>query len=161
MEMAAKTWTGEWWKKGGGGTVWNAITYDPELNRVYLGTGNGQPQSGRRRSPGGGDNLFLSSIVALNADTGEYVWHYQVDPRNAWDYNADMDITTATVSIDGKPRKVLLQAPKNGFLYVIDREDGKLLSPPRRSTTRRGQIASISRPAHRSRTPMRGPASSN
>ena len=128
MEMAAKTWTGEWWKKGGGGTVWNAMTYDPELNRVYLGTGNGQPHEWKARSPGGGDNLFLSSIVALNADTGEYVWHYQVDPRNDWDYNADMDMTTATVSIDGKPRKVLMQAPKNGFLYVIDRENGKLLS---------------------------------
>ncbi len=120
QEMAAKTWTGEWWKLGGGGTIWNAITYDPELNRVYLGTGNGGPHGWKPRSPGGGDNLFLSSIVALDADTGKYVWHYQNDPANDWDYNSTMDITTATLAIDGKPRKVLMQAPKNGFLYVID-----------------------------------------
>jgi quinohemoprotein ethanol dehydrogenase len=128
MEMAAKTWTGEWWKNGGGGTIWNAITYDPELNRVYLGTGNGQPHEWKVRSPGGGDNLFLCSIVALDADTGEYIWHYQTDPGNSWDYNSNMDITTATLQIDGRPRKVLMQAPKNGFLYVIDRETGKLIS---------------------------------
>ncbi len=128
MEMAAKTWTGDTWKQGGGGTIWNAITFDPEFNRVYLGTGNGQPHGWRQRSPQGGDNLFLSSIVALEADTGEYVWHYQNDPGNDWDYNSTMDITTATLNIDGKPRKVLMQAPKNGFLYVIDRENGKLIS---------------------------------
>jgi quinohemoprotein ethanol dehydrogenase len=128
MEMAAKTWTGEWWKSGGGGTAWNALTYDPELNRVYIGTGNGQPHGWRQRSPQGGDNLFLSSIVALDADTGEYIWHYQNDPGNDWDYNSNMDITTATLTIEGKARKVLMQAPKNGFLYVIDRETGKLIS---------------------------------
>jgi len=128
MPMAAKTWSGEWWKTGGGGTAWNALTYDPELNRVYIGTGNGGPHGWQQRSPGGGDNLFLSSIVALDADTGKYIWHYQCDPMNDWDYNSTMDITTATVSIDGKPRKVLMQAPKNGFLYVIDRENGKLIS---------------------------------
>ncbi len=128
QEMAAKTWTGEWWKIGGGGTAWNALTYDPELNRVYIGTGNGGPHGWKQRSPGGGDNLFLSSIVALDADTGKYIWHYQNDPENDWDYNSTMDITTATVNINGKPRKVLMQAPKNGFLYVIDRENGKLIS---------------------------------
>lgn len=128
MEMAAKTWTGEWWKQGGGGTAWNALTYDPELNRVYIGTGNGQPHGWKQRSPDGGDNLFLSSIVALDADTGEYIWHYQNDPGNDWDYNSTMDITTATLTIDGQPRKVLMQVPKNGFLYVIDRETGKLIS---------------------------------
>jgi quinohemoprotein ethanol dehydrogenase len=128
MAIAAKTWTGEWWKLGGGGTAWNALTYDPELNRVYIGTGNGQPHAWKPRSPQGGDNLFLSSIVALDADTGKYIWHYQNDPGNDWDYNSTMDITTATLNIDGKPRKVLMQAPKNGFLYVIDRESGKLLS---------------------------------
>jgi len=128
MDMAAKTWTGEWWKLGGGGTIWNAITYDPDFNRVYLGTGNGQPHEWKERSPGGGDNLFLCSVVALNADTGEYVWHYQTNPQNAWDYNSNMDITLATLAIAGKPRKVLMHAPKNGFLYVIDRQDGKLIS---------------------------------
>jgi len=128
MRIAAKTWKGEWWKQGGGGTIWNAITYDPELNRVYLGTGNGGPHGWQQRSPGGGDNLFLSSIVALDADTGQYLWHHQNDPANDWDYTSTMDITTATLTIDGAPRKVLMQAPKDGFLYVIDRVDGRLIS---------------------------------
>jgi quinohemoprotein ethanol dehydrogenase len=128
MAMAAKTWTGEWWKFGGGGTVWNAMTYDPEFNRLYLGTGNGSPWNAKLRSPQGGDNLFLCSIVALDADTGEYVWHYQTNPYESWDFNSDMDMTLATLTIDGKPRKVLMHAPKNGFFYVIDRETGKLIS---------------------------------
>ncbi len=128
MEMAAKTWTGEWWKYGGGGTVWNAMTYDPELNRLYIGTGNGGPWNWKIRSPDGGDNLFLCSVVALNADTGEYIWHYQTTPGDAWDYNSAMDMTLATLPIDGQPRKVILHAPKNGFFYVIDRTSGKLIS---------------------------------
>jgi quinohemoprotein ethanol dehydrogenase len=113
MEMAAKTWTGEWWKLGGGGTIWHAITYDPELNLVYLGIGNGAPWNQKIRSPGGGDNLFLASIVAVNADTGEYVWHYQANPANTWDYTNTTDMTLATLKIGGTDRKVLMQAPKN------------------------------------------------
>lgn len=128
MEMAAKTWNGELWKQGGGGTVWNAITYDSELDRIYIGTGNGSPWNANVRSPGGGDNLFLCSIVALDAKTGQYIWHYQVNPAESFDWNAAMDITLATLTIDGKPRKVLMQAPKNGFFYVIDRETGKPIS---------------------------------
>ena len=128
MEMAAKTWTGEWWKHGGGGTVWHGITYDPEFNRVYLGTGNGSPWNQKMRSPEGGDNLFLCSIVALDADTGEYIWHYQTTPGETWDYNSNMDIVLADLKIDGKPVKALMHAPKNGFFYVIDRNTGKLLS---------------------------------
>jgi quinohemoprotein ethanol dehydrogenase len=128
MEMAAKTWTGEWWKYGGGGTAWNALTYDPELNRVYIGTGNGGPWNRKLRSPGGGDNLFLCSVVALDADTGEYLWHYQTTPGESWDFTSTMDIVMATIPVDGKPRKVLLHAPKNGFFYVLDRETGKLIS---------------------------------
>lgn len=128
MKMAAKTWTGEWWKYGGGGTAWNAMTYDAELNRVYVGTGNGAPWNQKIRSPGGGDNLFLCSIVALDADTGNYLWHYQVNPGETWDYTATQDIELATLQIDGKPRRVLLHAPKNGFFYVIDRDSGKLIS---------------------------------
>jgi quinohemoprotein ethanol dehydrogenase len=128
MEMAAKTWNGQWWKFGGGGTVWNAMTYDPEFNRIYLGTGNGTPWNQKIRSPGGGDNLFLCSVVALDADTGEYVWHYQTNPGETWDYNSAMEMVLATRVIDGKPRKVLMHAPKNGFFYVIDRETGKLIS---------------------------------
>ena len=128
MEAAAKTWNGEWWKQGGGGTVWNAMTYDPELNRVYLGTGNGSPWNQKLRSPGGGDNLFLCSVVALNADTGEYIWHYQTTPGETWDFNSSMDMVLAEIEVEGKPRKVVLHAPKNGFFYVIDRETGKLIS---------------------------------
>jgi quinohemoprotein ethanol dehydrogenase len=128
MEMAAKTWTGEWWKYGGGGTVWNAMTYDPELNRIYLGTGNGGPWNWKIRSPAGGDNLVLSSVVALDADTAKYVWHYQTTPGDSWDYDSAMDMTLATLDIGGAPRKVILHAPKNGFFYVIDRTNGKLIS---------------------------------
>ncbi len=128
MAMAAKTWTGQWWKFGGGGTVWNGITYDAEFDTIYIGTGNGQPWNQKIRSPGGGDNLFLCSIVALDARTGRYKWHYQTNPAESWDYNSAMDMELATLSIDGKPRKVLMTAPKNGFFYVLDRETGKLVS---------------------------------
>lgn len=128
MEMAVQSWTGEWWKHGGGGTVWNAMTYDAEFDTVYLGTGNGGPWNQKIRSPEGGDNLFLCSIVALDAKTGTYKWHYQINPGETWDYNASMDMQLATLIIDGKPRKVLMQAPKNGFFYVIDRETGKPIS---------------------------------
>ncbi len=92
MEMAAKTWTGEWWKQGGGGSAWDAIVYDPALKLVYIGTGNGSPHPAKYRSPGGGDNLFLASIVAVNAETGEYVWHYQTTPADSWDFTATMPI---------------------------------------------------------------------
>jgi quinohemoprotein ethanol dehydrogenase len=128
MEMAAETWTGEYWKTGTGGTAWHGMTFDPELNRVYIGTGNSGPYDPEKRSPGGGDNLFLAAIVAVDADTGTYIWHYQVNPREAWDYKATAGIVTATMEIDGRARKVLMQAPTNGFFYVLDRETGELLS---------------------------------
>jgi quinohemoprotein ethanol dehydrogenase len=128
MEMAAKTWFGEWWKYGGGGTVWNAMSYDPETDTVFLGTGNGAPWNRKIRSQGKGDNLFLASIVALDGNTGAYKWHYQINPGESWDYNANMDMEFADLSIHGKPRQVLITAPKNGFLYVIDRRSGQLIS---------------------------------
>ena len=128
MAMAAKTWAGRWWEQGGGGTVWNAITYDADIDQILIGTGNGAPWNRRLRSAGQGDNLFLDSIVALDAKTGAYRWHYQTNPGESWDYNASMDMELATLTIQGKPRKVVIQAPKNGFLYVIDRTNGKLLS---------------------------------
>ncbi len=128
MERAAKTWSGEYWKTGTGGTAWNAMTFDPELNRIYIGTGNSGPYDPEVRSPGDGDNLYLTSIVAVDADSGKYIWHYQMNPREAWDYKSTANIITATLTIGGKPRKVLMQAPTNGFYYVIDRETGKLLS---------------------------------
>ncbi len=134
MERAAKTWRGEYWKVdamgigGSGGTVWNGMTWDPELDQLYIGVGNGAPYDVEVRSPGGGDNLYLASIVALDADTGEYVWHYQMNPREAWDYKCTANMIAATLEIDGNPRKVLMQAPTNGFFYVLDRETGELLS---------------------------------
>ena len=128
LEEAAKTWTGEWWTMGGGGTVWDAIVYDPELNLVYIGVGNGTPWDQTHRSPDGGDNLYLSSIVALNADDGSYVWHFQTTPGDTWDFTATQPITLADIEIEGKMRKVLMQAPKNGFFYVIDRTNGEFIS---------------------------------
>ncbi len=128
MKMAAATWTGEWWKHGGGGNAWHGFTYDPEFDRLYIGTGNGSPWNRKIRSPGGGDNLFLSSIVALDPDTGEYLWHYLTTPGESWDYNSNMDIVLADLRIGGQDVKALLHAPKNGFFYVIDRRTGKLIS---------------------------------
>lgn len=128
MKKAAETWSGEWWKFGGGGTSWNSMAYDPELNIIYVGTGNGAPWNQKIRSPEGGDNLFLCSIVALNADTGEYLWHYQTNPGETWDFNSAMGIQLADIELDGKQRKVILHAPKNGFFYVIDRVSGEFIS---------------------------------
>lgn len=128
MRMAAETWSGEWWTLGGGGTVWDSIVYDPELNLVYIGTGNGSPLSWEHRSEGKGDNLFLASIVALNADTGDYVWHYQQVPGEKWDYTATQPMMLADLEIHGELRQVIMQAPKNGFFYVLDRRTGELLS---------------------------------
>jgi len=128
MEMAAKTWRGKWWEHGGGGNAWHAFTYDEEFDTLYIGTGNGSPWNRKIRSPGGGDNLFLCSIVALDPDTGEYKWHYQTTPGETWDYNSNMDIVLADLKIQGKQTKAILHAPKNGFFYVIDRATGKLVS---------------------------------
>jgi quinohemoprotein ethanol dehydrogenase len=128
MAMATKTWTGEWWKYGGGGTVWDSFVYDPALKLVYLGTGNGSPHMAHFRSPGGGDNLFLCSIVAVNVETGQYVWHYQMVPDEQWDFTCTQPMILAELNIDGAQRKVIMQAPKNGFFYVLDRTNGKLLS---------------------------------
>lgn len=128
MERAAETWTGEWWKHGGGGHAWHAFTYDEELDALYIGTGNGAPWNQRIRSPEGGDNLFLCSVVALDPDTGEYRWHYQTTPGETWDYNSNMDIVLADLEIANRAVKAILHAPKNGFFYVIDRVKGELVS---------------------------------
>jgi len=128
LEAALPTWNGEWWKVGGGGTVWDALAYDPKLNLFYVGTGNGAPWSRALRSPGGGDNLYLSSILAINPDNGDLVWHYQTTPGDNWDYTATQHIMLADLQINGRIRQVLMQAPKNGFFYVIDRATGELIS---------------------------------
>jgi PQQ-dependent dehydrogenase (methanol/ethanol family) len=128
LAAAARTWNGEWWALGGGGTVWDSMAYDPDLDLLFIGTGNGSPWNQALRSPGGGDNLFLSSIVALKPDDGTYVWHYQTTPGESWDYTATQPIVVADLTLDGAARRVVMQAPKNGFFYVLDAATGKLIS---------------------------------
>ncbi len=129
MERAAKTWGGgPWWEIGGGGTVWDSMAYDESLNLLYIGVGNGAPWNREIRSPDGGDNLYLSSIVALNPDDGSYVWHYQTTPGDSWDYTATQHMILADIEIDGVERQVIMQAPKNGFFYVLDRKTGEFIS---------------------------------
>ncbi|HEY4214359.1 MAG TPA: PQQ-dependent dehydrogenase, methanol/ethanol family [Steroidobacteraceae bacterium] len=125
---ARKTWNAESWKLGGGGTVWDSMAYDPKLDLLYFGTDNGSPWNSAVRSPGGGDNLFIASIIAVRPDTGEYVWHFQEAPGESWDYSAVQHIILADLTIDGRQRQVLLQAPKDGFFYVLDRATGEFLS---------------------------------
>jgi len=130
MKLAQPTWTGRFWEAaaGGGGNAWDSFAYDPELNMVYIGTGNGSPHMWHFRSPEGGDNLFLCSMVAVDATTGEYKWHYQMVPEEDWDYTCTQPIVLADMTIGGKPRKVAMQAPKNAFFYVIDRTNGQVIS---------------------------------
>lgn len=128
MEMAAKTWGGEWWKLGGGATVWDAITYDPDTNLVFVGTGNGGPWPPELRQSKGLDTLFAASVVAVDADTGKYKWHYQFVPGDAWDFDSVQQLTFADVRINGQNRKVIMQANKDGFFYVLDRTNGKFIS---------------------------------
>jgi quinohemoprotein ethanol dehydrogenase len=127
QEKAAKTWTGEWWKLGGGGTVWDSITYDPTTNLVLFGTGNAEPwnpaAAGRE-----GDSLYTSSIVAVNADTGEYAWHFQETPEDRWDFDSDAQITIADLVVKGEKRHVALHAPKNGYFYMLDVKTGQFIS---------------------------------
>ena len=135
MRSAARTWNGQWWQLGGGGTVWDGIAYDPRLNLVYFGTGNGAPWNRRYRGSGGGDNLFVASIVAVNADTGAYAWHYQEVPGDAWDYDATSPLMLADLKVGGRPRRVLMQASKDGFFYVLDAKTGAVISAKNYVTT--------------------------
>ncbi len=137
LKAAAETWSGDALVGedaiGGGGTVWDSMAYDPDLDLLYIGVGNGSPWNRAYRSPGEdgtgeGDNLYLSSIVAIRPSTGEYVWHYQTTPGETWDYTATQHIILADMEIDGTERQVLMQAPKNGFFYVIDRATGEFIS---------------------------------
>ena len=126
LRLAAKTWQGQWWRAGGGGSPWDSLVYDPDLGMIYVGTGNGSPWYDKVR--GKGDDLYVASILALRADTGEQVWHYQTTPGDNWDYDATQPLLLATLTIDGQQRRVLMQANKNGFFYVLDREKGSLIS---------------------------------
>ena len=126
MENAAKTWTGEWWKAGGGATPWEGIVYDPSLDLLYFGTGN--PTSWYRALRGSGDNLYAASILAVHASTGELAWYFQTTPGDNWDYDATQPLLQADLTIGGRARKVIMQANKNGFFYVLDRATGEFLS---------------------------------
>ena len=128
MAMATKTWNGQWWKTGGGGTPWDGILYDPQTDLVIFGTGNGAPWPSEVRSPGGGDNLFISSIVAVDAKTGKYRWHYQAVPAENFDFDNTSPLTTADLVIDGAKKHVVMQAPKDGLFYVIEAATGKVIN---------------------------------
>ena len=128
LAAAAKTWKGEWWKYGGGGSLWDGISYDPDTNLIYVGTGNGVPWPGILRGSEGYDNLYVSSILAVNADTGRLAWHYQAVPGDSWDIDTVQQLILADVTIAGRERKVLMQASKGGFLYVLDRVTGQFIS---------------------------------
>ena len=128
MAIALPTWHGKFWEAGGGGNAWDSFAYDPDENTVIIGTGNGSPHMWHFRSEGKGDNLFLCSLVGVDADTGAYKWHYQMVPEEDWDYTCTQPIVLADLMIDGRLRKVAMQAPKNGFFYVIDRTNGELIS---------------------------------
>jgi quinohemoprotein ethanol dehydrogenase len=126
---AQATWSKDsLWETGLGGTVWDSFAYDDELNMLYVGVGNSSQYNRDQRSPGGGDNLYLASILAVNPDTGRLIWHYQTTPGESWDYTATQHMILATLEIDGDERKVIMQAPKNGFFYVLDRKSGELVS---------------------------------
>ncbi len=128
LEMAAKTWNGPFWEKGGGGTPWDGILYDPQTDLVIFGTGNGAPWPAEVRSPGGGDNLFTASIVAVEAKTGKYRWHYQATPQDSWDFDNTQGFATADLVINGETKHVVMQAPKNGVFYVVEVGTGKVIS---------------------------------
>ena len=128
MRKAAATWSGEWYKMGGGATVWDGMAYDPQANLVYFGTGNGGPWPEVLRGSQGKDNLYVCSIIAVNPDNGEMKWYYQAVPGDSWDYDAVAQLTLADITIAGRPRRVIMQANKNGYFYVIDRITGEFIS---------------------------------
>jgi quinohemoprotein ethanol dehydrogenase len=130
MEAAAKTWSGDvaWWKLGGGGNPWNSISYDPQLDLLYFGTGQAGPWVQKYRSALGQDNLYVCSIIAVKPETGKFVWYFQTTPGDEWDYDSIADLVQADLKIDGRVRKVIMQAPKNGYFYVLDRKTGEFIS---------------------------------
>jgi len=129
LALAAKSWApGRDAAYPGGATVWDGMTYDPDLNLLYFGTGNAAPYDIRKLGAGNGDMLFACSILALDPDSGKMVWYYQTTPGDKWDYDAVQKLVLADLTIDGKVEPVVMQANKNGFFYVLDRKTGQLLS---------------------------------
>jgi quinohemoprotein ethanol dehydrogenase len=153
LKKAAPTWSGDWWKRGGGATVWDGMAYDPDLDLIYVGTGNGAPWPESLRSLGAKpnenkDNLYVCSILAVRPDTGELAWYFQPVPGDSWDYDSTQQLTLANLVMNGKPRKVIMQASKNGFFYVLDRVTGAFISgqPYARVTWAKGLDAATGRP---------------
>ncbi len=148
MKKAAATWDSEWWTKGGGGAVWDGMAYDPDADLIYVGTGNAEPWTFSLRSSRDKDNLYVCSILAVSAATGELKWHYQVVPGDNWDYDSVQDLVLADLTINGRLRKVIMQAPKNGFYYVLDRLTGEFISaqPYSRVTWAKGIDPKTGRP---------------
>jgi len=128
LEKAAKTWSGDWWRYGGGGSVWDSLSYDPEANLIYVGTGNGAPWPEALRRSRGMDNLYICSILAVNPDNGNLAWHYQAVPGDSWDFDSVQQLLLADIQINGRTRKVVMQANKGGFFYVLDRVTGEFIS---------------------------------
>jgi PQQ-dependent dehydrogenase (methanol/ethanol family) len=131
MEAAARTWSGTWWKYGGGGSIWDGLAYDPDAGLVYVGTGNGLPWPQEVRQGKGSprlDNLYIDSILAIDVDKGQLKWHYQCTPGDEWDYDAIQHLMLADVPINGRNRKVIMQVNKNGYFYVLDRITGEFIS---------------------------------
>jgi quinohemoprotein ethanol dehydrogenase len=128
LRKAAETWDGDWWKLGGGGSVWDGMAYDPDAELVYVGTGNAEPWAQQLRTATRKDNLFVCSILAVHVETGELKWHYQVVPGDIWDFDSVQHLMLADLTINGRPRKVIMQANKNAFYYVIDRITGQFIS---------------------------------
>jgi len=128
LKKAAETWSGDWWKMGGGGTVWDGVAYDPEADLIYVGTGNAGPWPENLRKSKGKDNLYAASILAVRPETGKLEWYYQMVPGDSWDFDSVQQLLLADLTINGRPRKVIMQANKNGFYYVIDRVTGAFIS---------------------------------
>ena len=128
MKAALKTWGGDFWTKGGGGAVWDGIAYDPEANLVYVGTGNAEPWVQKFRGAQGVDNLYTCSILAVDLKSGQLKWYFQTTPNDNWDFDSVQQLMLLDLTINGKRRKVITQASKNGFFWVLDRITGEFIS---------------------------------